>query len=204
MNDRLDALLTDIKRLENEVRKELRERQRVFFYEVQDRVVHFTDDMKQLHRERMQPVLRYLREARLRNLLTVPVIWMVLLPALLMDLFVTLYMHICFPVYGIPRVRRSDYLLIDRHYLAYLNVIEKLNCLYCSYFNGLIGYVREVAARTEQYWCPIKHARQNPAPHSRYGQFFDYGDAEQYRARLQRLRTDFSDLQEKTGNGDKP
>ena len=65
----------------------------------------------------------------------------------------------CFPIYGIERVQRRRYFAIDRHTLAYLNAIEKANCLYCSHANGVIAYVREVAARTEQYWCPIKHCQ---------------------------------------------
>jgi hypothetical protein len=36
--------------------------------------------------------------------------------------------------------------------------IEKINCAYCSYANGAIASVREMASRTEIYWCPIKHA----------------------------------------------
>ena len=35
-----------------------------------------------------------------------------------------------------------------------------INCIYRSYANGLCSYVTEVAARTEQHWCPIKHARR--------------------------------------------
>ena len=41
-------------------------------------------------------------------------------------------------------------MVIDRYALSYLNVIEKLNCVYCEYVNGLIAYVQEIAARTEQ------------------------------------------------------
>jgi hypothetical protein len=85
-------------------------------------------------------------------------------------------------------VRREEYLVFDRHYLAYLNAIEKLNCAYCSYANGLIAYVREIAARTEQYWCPIKHARRVIDVHARYAMFDDYGDAEGYQQRLEGLR----------------
>ena len=33
-----------------------------------------------------------------------------------------------------------------------------------GYANGLMAYVREVAARTEQCWYPIKRARAIPAP----------------------------------------
>jgi hypothetical protein len=87
-----------------------------------------------------------------------------------------------------PCVPRRPYFTVDRHKLAYLNGIEKLNCTFCSYANGLIAYVREVAARTEQYWCPIKHARAIPAPHQRYHAFLDYGDAPGYRKKLPALR----------------
>jgi hypothetical protein len=73
------------------------------------------------------------------------------LPLVLVDLFTTLYQRVCFPVYGIGRVRRDDYVIIDRHLLGYLNLLEKLHCVYC-------GYAREFASRTEQYFCPIKHA----------------------------------------------
>ena len=100
----------------------------------------------------------------------------------------TLYQSICFRIYGISRVPRRRYFAVDRHKLAYLNGIERLHCTFCSYANGLIAYVREVAARTEQYWCPIKHARAIPAPHGRYHLFFEYGDAERYRGDLEPLR----------------
>ena len=69
-----------------------------------------------------------------------------------------------------------------------LNAIEKANCTFCSYANGVIAYVREIAARTEQYWCPIKHARAVPAPHARYHRFLDYGDARGYRRNLTTMR----------------
>jgi hypothetical protein len=92
-------------------------------------------------------------------------------------------------------VKRQRYIVIDHQSLAYLNLIEKLNCLYCGYFNGLIAYVREVAARTEQYWCPVKHARRLAAMHSRYGKFLEYGDAEGYRRQLEEIRRDFKDVE---------
>ena len=93
----------------------------------------------------------------------------------------TLYQAICFPVYGLAKVRRADHLVFDRHHLPYLNALEKLTCAYCSYANGLISYVREIAARTEAYWCPIKHARRMVMTHAHYADFADFGDAEAYR-----------------------
>jgi hypothetical protein len=96
-------------------------------------------------------------------------------------------------MYGISRVRRSAYIVIDRQHLAYLNGIEKLNCMYCGYANGVFAYVREVAGRTEQYWCPIRHATRVRAPHPHYRHFVDYGDADGYRKRLLPLRKDLHD-----------
>ncbi len=86
---------------------------------------------------------------------------------------------------------------MDRHALGYLNIIEKINCVYCGYFNGLMAYIQEVAARTEQYWCPIKHARRVGYTHNRYKYFFDYGDGEGYRKKLEEVRRDFADLKNK-------
>jgi hypothetical protein len=112
-----------------------------------------------------------------------------------MDLVTTVYQAVCFPVYQIPKVQRSDYIVIDRHALHYLNVFEKLNCVYCGYFNGLIAYVQEIAARTEQYWCPIKHARKINIIHSRYKKFADYGDCKEFRKNVEKIRRDFEDLE---------
>jgi hypothetical protein len=98
------------------------------------------------------------------------------------------YQAICFPVYKIPKVRRRDYLVFDRHHLAYLNTIEKINCAYCSYANGAIAFMREVASRTEIYWCPIKHARRVLGPHPHYQGFADFGDAAGFREKLVQMK----------------
>ena len=98
------------------------------------------------------------------------------------------FQAICFPIYKIPKVRRRDYLVFDRHHLAYLNIIEKFNCAYCSYANGAIAFVREVASRTEVYWCPIKHARRILGPHPHYEGCADFGDAEGFRGKLKEMK----------------
>jgi hypothetical protein len=105
-------------------------------------------------------------------------------PIALFDLSLTVYQMICFRLYDIQRVVRSDYIVIDRHHLAYLNVFEKLNCIYCGYGNGVISYAREITSRTEQYWCPIKHARKILDAHPRYESFLNYGDATAYPVKL--------------------
>ena len=69
------------------------------------------------------------------------------------------------------------------------NVVnEKINCLYCSYASGIINYGREIASRTEQYWCPIKHAHKLVDVHQRYANFLDYGDAQDYKENMTEAR----------------
>lgn len=140
-------------------------------------------------------VWTHLRVVRLAVLLTSPLIYLGLLPFLFLDLFVAVYQAICFPANGIPKVRRSDYLIFDCGRLPYLNLIEKAGCIYCSYANGLLAYVREIAARTEQHFCPIRHAAKVPAPHSRYSHFVPYGDARAYHALVGESPNAFTDIQ---------
>ena len=54
--------------------------------------------------------------------------------------------------------------------------------------HGLLAYAGEIAARTEQFWCPVKHARRAVAAHARYRDFAEYGDAEAYQAGVDALR----------------
>ncbi|MDL1981735.1 MAG: hypothetical protein LWX02_09760, partial [Deltaproteobacteria bacterium] len=160
MENKLQLLMEKIKKLEKELAEEIQKQEEIFFYKIRGRKVFFEKNVKKKHKAIVKTVSRYLSDAGLLNILTAPVIWSCIFPALFMDLVVTFYQAMCFRVYGIPRVKRNKYIVIDRHSLSYLNGIEKLNCAYCGYVNGLIAYVQEVAARTEQYWCPIKHARR--------------------------------------------
>jgi len=48
-----------------------------------------------------------------------------------------------------------------------------------------MGYTAEILARTEQYFCPIKHARKILGTHSRYNRFLDHGDADACEAKLE-------------------
>ena len=193
MHNRLQELLIKIQQLEAELLVELQKKEKEYSYEIRNRKVYFQQEIKQKNKGLVKAVHRYLGDAALLNILTAPIIWFCLLPALFLDLVVTIYQLICFPVYSIPRVTRSDYIIIDRQYLSYLNLIEKINCCYCGYFTGLMSYVQEIAGRTEQYWCPIKHAHRTRNTHSRYKLFLDYGDGEGFRKQYRQLRKDIKD-----------
>lgn len=194
MANQIESLMERIRGLENELIQELQKKQDEFYYEVIRKKVRFEREVRKQHRALAQKIHKYLYQSDTLVILTAPVIWFCLVPGVFLDLAISAYQAICFPVYGIPKVRRSDYIVLDRQYLSYLNGIEKMNCLYCGYFNGLLAYAREVVARTEQYWCPIKHARKLKTVHNRYRNFLDYGDAKGYREKIETVRRDFKDL----------
>ena len=193
MTSRIDDLLEHIARLERELEAEVDERRARWRYRIEAGRIRFEREVRLAHRRLKQSVPRFLRESSIPNLLTAPLIYSLVVPIALLDAWMSLYQTICFRIYGIARVRRSKYIVIDRQHLAYLNAIEKLNCMYCGYANGVFAYVREIAGRTEQYWCPIRHARRVRAPHEHYREFVDYGDAEGYRRRLIPLRNELRD-----------
>jgi hypothetical protein len=188
MHDNLARILQKTRQLQSELEQELSQRRVGFASSVEEGKVRFEEAVLAQHRRLRKGLRRFLLDSSLLTYLTAPVVYSLILPIALLDSFISGYQRICFPIYGIPRVRRRDYVLDDRHRLAYLNLIERLNCLYCGYANGVIAYAREVASRTEQYWCPIKHARRVRTPHDRYYRFLEYGDAQGYAARLEDLR----------------
>lgn len=188
MNDSLHALSGRLRQLEDEIEAELKRRRAALQADFDGRKVRFEREVLAAQRRLKQGLLHYLSEASPLAVLTAPIVYIGIVPLLLLDGFLWLYQAVCFPVYGITKVRRRDCFVFDRSHLGYLNAIEKLNCVYCSYGNGVAAYFREIIGRTEQYWCPIKHARRALHAHPYYHGFTDFGDAEAYRRELAALR----------------
>lgn len=196
MNEEIRRIVLELAELENELRDKLHEQETRILYRLEGTRVEFENHVRAAHERMRMHVLTWLARSQLRNILSAPFIYAMFLPFVLLDLFITVYQAVCFRLYRIPRVPRSRYIIVDRHKLFYLNSIQQLNCVYCGYANGLIAYVREIAARTEQYWCPIKHARRVTGSHGRYAHFLDFGDAEDFEAKLQDLRRQLRDERE--------
>lgn len=197
MTQQVDAILEKIQALELELEVEFAKARAGLDYGLEHGKARFEEEVKRRHEALRKGLVKYLAGASPWVVLTAPVIYSLIIPFVIMDLWVSAYQAICFPVYRIPQVKRSRYVVFDRSALAYLNLIEKLNCGYCSYANGVAAYVREVAARTEQYWCPIKHARRVLGAHDRYVHFAEYGDAEHYAEELKQARARLKDIQDK-------
>ena len=188
MDERITQLVAQMATLEDELRTALHEQESRIFFQIKGKRVEFERSVRIAHRKLKMNFFRWLVTNRPQNLITGPVIYGMAIPMVLLDVLVTLYQWTCFPIYGIRKVRRSDYFVYDRHHLGFLNFIEKFHCTYCEYGNGLMSYMSEILARTEEYFCPIKHAHRILGTHRRYNRFLDYGQADAYEAKLEEFR----------------
>ena len=188
MTQRMKEIARTIVELQVELDREIEFRRRALGVRVHDRLVEFERGIVIEQRKLKTSVRAFLARSSFGVIITAPVIYSMLLPLVLLDIWISVYQAICFRAYGIARVERRDYIAFDRGRLAYLNWVEALNCAYCAYANGVIAYAREIGSRTEQYWCPIKHALRIIDPHQRYYEFLEFGDAEGYRTRLAAFR----------------
>lgn len=194
MNEKITHLLAQMAALEDELRTAVHEQESRMFFSINGKRVEFERSVKEAHYKLKKNVFKWLVTNRPQNLITGPIIYGMALPMAALDLLVTLYQWTCFPIYGITKVRRKDYIVFDRHHLGYLNFIEKFHCTYCEYGNGLMGYMAEILARTEEYFCPIKHAHKILGTHKRYNRFLDYGDAADYEKKLEEYRVGLGKL----------
>jgi hypothetical protein len=188
LSQKLQLLLKEIQNLEKAVEDELSRARKGVGVEVIHGKISFGKDVLEFHRSLKKGIVKYLWETDFLFIVSAPVIYAMILPAVAVDMFSYFYQAICFPIYRIPKVKRSEYIRFDRHKLSYLNGIEKMNCNFCSYFNGSLSYAREIASRTEQYWCPIRHAFALEGAHKRYSNFVEFGDALAYHEKLETLR----------------
>lgn len=199
MSRTLQELMHEIQELEDRVLERIQRKGHGLQFKLREGKVVFEKEVLRRHKALAKRLHRYLLDSSLLKIITAPLIYSVFLPMLLLDVTISVYQAICFPIYKIPKVHRRDYIALDRYRLSYLNVIERFNCDYCSYANGLVAFTREIAARTEQHWCPIKHAQKLKDCHARQCLYCEYGDAEGFRKRFDQLRNEFSDLDRDQG-----
>jgi len=176
--------LERIRLLEKELEGEFKKKNKEIIQNYQKQKIRMATSIQKQQEKYRVSWAKYAFGPRLLSFLVSPVIYFMVVPIGFYDLCLFIYQHITFRVYRIPLVKREDYFIIDRYHLGYLNWIEKINCVYCGYGNAVAAYGKEITARTELYWCPIKHASRVKDPHTRYYDFFEYGDAEGYRENL--------------------
>lgn len=184
MRSTIKELLEKIEKLNSELRWEYDRLADKYGFELRKRKVIFLEEFRKRNRWFKLPTWKYVLPADVRHILSIPFIYGVFPFALVFDISISIYQWICFPLYRIPCVKRKDYFIYERRFLDYLNVIQKINCLYCSYFNWLAGYAVEIGARTERYWCPIKAAHRPKFSHGWYKDFADYGSPEEWNEKM--------------------
>ncbi len=188
MSDKIREIIEEIEAMKVKLGEEIAQQESHISYEIRNGYVKFEKDVFAKQKENMKNLLAWFREVPFLQFLTAPIIYGMVIPAIFLDVIIFIYQHVVFRIFKFEFLKRSDYIVFDRHYLGYLNPIEKLNCVYCSYMNGLLQYASAIAARTEFYFCPIKHAKKIVYQHDYYDDFLFYGEEDDYQKKLQELR----------------
>lgn len=187
MKSRINRILEEIEQKKIELKNEyLKLMEKYNFSFIRGKIV-FTKEAREANKKKKISIFESIFSARVREILSIPFIYGMLIPALFLDIFLFIYQHTAIRLYKIPIVKRSDYIVFDRKELDYLNLIQKINCLYCSYVNWLFSYAVEVWWRTEKYWCPIKSAKKMKVNHDWQRYFADYGDPEWFKECFQSI-----------------
>lgn len=185
-HENIEEIIGKIKNLESQLIELAHKSEKIF--SIENGKIIFSEDILNEQKKRAQNIFSYIINTKPKNIIIMPMIYLMIIPAIFLDLFIFIYQSICFPIYKIKKVSRKSYIVFDRQNLAYLNTIEKLNCLYCQYFNCLMAYATEVAAKTELYWCPIKHSKQPKSMHRYYYRFSNYGEYEKFKESWEKNR----------------
>ena len=188
MNDRIKNMIADIEAMKAKLGEEIEKQEAHASYEIKNGYVHFEKEMFLKQKENMKSLWEWFAETPILNLMSSPVVYMMVFPAMLLDAMLFVYTNVVSRVFKFDFPERKAYVVFDRQYLGYLNSMEKLNCMYCAYFNGLMAYAAAIAGRTEFYFCPIKHAKKIAYKHEYYDAFLGYGDEDNYQDKLKKLR----------------
>lgn len=100
-------------------------------------------------------------------------IYSMIIPIIILDIWTLLYQEVYFTIMMIPKIKRADYIIIDRYKLNKLNPWQKLNCIYCGYANGVTAWLKAISNQTELYSCAIKHKYETKG-HEHQKEFYEY------------------------------
>lgn len=182
MKSRINEILQEMEAKWNELKIEYEKLKEKYDYSMNKWKVSFSEKAKQAQGKVKNSIFKDIKTYKnFKHILSAPFIYGMIIPFIIMDIWLFIYQNICFRLYNIPLVKRGEYIVFDRQHLKYLNTLDRFNCLYCSYGNGVLSYGVEIAGRTEKYWCPIKHAKKTRTLHGWQKHFADYGDAEWFR-----------------------
>ena len=124
MSPTIAEILERLGQAEDDLEKAFAERREAMAFLLRGRKAVFDARIAALHRALRTGTWAYVRRARPSVVLSAPFILAVAAPLAVLDLFVTVYQAVCFPVHGLKKVPRGDFIVFDRAQLGYLNAIE--------------------------------------------------------------------------------
>ena len=181
MKSKINEIIKDIENKKNELLIEYEKIKEKYGFSFKKWKIVFNDKESKYNKTFKPWLFRYVIFVKFKHLVSMPFIYSVIIPTIILDIFLFIFQQTCFRLYGIPLVKRLDYIIFDRRFLDYLNIVQKFNCLYCSYVNGIFSYAVEIWWRTEKYWCPIKYAKKMKWQHNWQEHFADYWDAKWFK-----------------------
>lgn len=181
MKSKINKILGDIKLKKEELLIEYGKAKEKYGFKIEWKKIIWNYWKENELKKYKKTILESIFTARILEIVSIPFIYMMFIPAFLLDIFLIIYQYTALKLYKIPLVKRNDYIIFNRKELAYLNLIQKVNCLYCSYINWLFQYAVEIAGRTEKYWCPIKNIGKKHWTHDWEEHFADYWDVEWFK-----------------------
>ena len=98
MSQKIDEIIKNIRELEIELRDELEKREKELAFTIEKHKIRFEKEVVVRHRKEMENAFKYLAKAPLKNIVSAPLVYLLFFPALLLDLLVTVYQWICFPI----------------------------------------------------------------------------------------------------------
>ena len=98
MSTRIDDLFARITCLERDLETELSRVRTKWHYRVEAGRVRFEREARLAHRRLKQSIPRFLRESRIATLLSAPLVYSMIVPIALLDLWISVYQSICFRV----------------------------------------------------------------------------------------------------------
>ena len=196
MKSTISRILQEIENKRKELAEEYERIKKKYNFEYIKWKITFSKEQKLENKKKKRSFWQTTKSTTFREYLSIPFIYSMMIPAVILDLFLFMYQQTAMRLYRIPLVKRSDYITLERKHLDYLNWVEKLNCIYCSYVNWLFAYAVEIAWRTAKYWCPIKHAKKMTSSHNWEKYFADYGDADWFKEVFRKNQEFYQDEKE--------
>ncbi|MFZ2189915.1 MAG: hypothetical protein WAV48_03990, partial [Candidatus Magasanikiibacteriota bacterium] len=120
MNQSIKQIVDKINSLNKQLSDKYNQLAEKYGFYFSGRKVVFLKEIKRINKSFKIPVWKYVVPQNIRHLLSMPFIYMMIIPAFILDFFLTLYHMVAFPLFHIPKVNRKDFIVYDRQFLDYL------------------------------------------------------------------------------------